>query len=287
MPGRKIPSQTLGSEKPGFLIRPLLQTIQRRTREDIPHRHKFQEIIYIRTGTGRHFIDDAVLELKAHSFYFINMNQVHGFEYGRDLDGFLIRFSEDFLPMSYGSADILRDYSNNITLIDELTLSIEDSQAYEVLMQLILDTWNTNSASRMQGVRHLLLALLSKLSDEILDHLNSQTLPDKDMDKQLFHRFNLLANKHFTSEHNLDFYAREMGISKRKLSRICQRFAGKTAKALIIDKLIAEINRHLKFTNLSLKEIAFSLSFEDPAYLSRLYSRRTGRTMTQYRKAHK
>jgi len=52
---------------------------------------------------------------------------------------------------------------------------------------------------------------------------------------------------------------------------------------IIKDRLILEAKRQLKFSNKTVKEIAFELGFDDPAYFSRLFSKGTGSSPAKYR----
>ena len=52
---------------------------------------------------------------------------------------------------------------------------------------------------------------------------------------------------------------------------------------IIKDRLVLEAKRKLKFSNKTVREIAFELGFEDPAYFSRLFSKNAGVSPAQYR----
>ncbi|MEJ2037048.1 MAG: helix-turn-helix domain-containing protein, partial [Maritimibacter sp.] len=51
---------------------------------------------------------------------------------------------------------------------------------------------------------------------------------------------------------------------------------GKTAGALIQDRLTLEAQRLLTYTNASAAMVASELGFQDPAYFARFFKRRTG-----------
>ncbi|HLZ87122.1 MAG TPA: AraC family transcriptional regulator, partial [Puia sp.] len=48
-------------------------------------------------------------------------------------------------------------------------------------------------------------------------------------------------------------------------------------------RLLVEAKRHLLHTELSVKEVADGLGFEDPAYFNRWFKRMTGNTPIGYR----
>jgi len=279
-----IPDQSLPKANHSILIRPVLKEINRRTLDDKAHRHLFQEIIYIKSGQGSHFIDDKTIQLRPRCFYLIGINQVHGFNYGEELDGVLIRFNEDFVPASNENASIFRDYVNTLLLKNELQLGNKEAKSFEMLLDVLLEEYSNESASRTLTLQNLLLALLNKITSHLLSNLDTENAKLKDRDKQIYNRFHILSNSHFNKEHQLSFYARRLGVSARRLSDICLKYSGKTAKSIIIDKIMSEIKRQLSYTALSNKEIAYRMGYEDPAYMARLFKKNTGLTMSQYRK---
>lgn len=280
-----IPDQSLPQANHSILIRPVLKQINKRTLNDKAHRHLFQEIIYIKSGHGSHFIDDKTIQLRPRCFYLIGVNQVHGFNYGEDLDGVLIRFNEDFVPVSSENASIFRDYVNTLLLKNELQLSKKEAKSFEMLLDLLLEEYSNESSARTLTLQNLLLALLNKITSLLLTNLDTENDSLKDRDRQIYNRFHILSSSHFNKEHQLSFYARRLGISARRLSDICLKFSGKTAKTIISDKIMSEIKRQLNYTALSHKEIAYRMGFEDPAYMARLFKKNTGKTMSQYRQS--
>lgn len=279
-----IPDQRLEKNYNSILVRPVLSQIDKTHRDDKVHRHLFQEIIYIKEGEGSHYIDDKLITLEAHSFYLIGMNQVHGFNYGKNLKGTLIRFNEDFLPIGNEYSNILRDYSNTIFLSNELAVSGTEAEQYETLLDMMLAEYQSGSARKFVSVQHLLLVLLNKITANLLEKLDREDKDPEDRERLLYNKFHLLSNQYFDRHHQLDYYIKTLGVSGRKLSSVCMKFSGKTAKSILIEKLISEIKRNLKYSGLSIKEIAYKLGFEDPAYMSRLFKNYTSVTMSNYRK---
>ena len=213
------------------------------------------------------------------------MNQVHGFNFGKELDGVLIRFEEDFLPVPHDKHDILRDYTNTIVLKNELQLNASEAKLFEKFLDLLLLEFESKSSRKQISLQSLLLALLNKLTSVILERLQQDPSQSEGRDRYYFNKFNILSTEYFTKEHSVSFYANKLGISTRRLSNICTRFRGKTAKSIITDKIISEMKRYLKFSSLSFKEIAYRLGFDDPAYMSRLFKKETMRTLTDYRRS--
>lgn len=58
---------------------------------------------------------------------------------------------------------------------------------------------------------------------------------------------------------------------------------GRTTKQLITDRRMLEAARLLRFTNMSVGEIAFRAGFSDHLYFSRAFKRATGEAPSAYR----
>jgi AraC-like DNA-binding protein len=62
---------------------------------------------------------------------------------------------------------------------------------------------------------------------------------------------------------------------------------GKTAKKLIQDRLTLEIKRLMSHSDLSNKEIAYEMNFNDPAYFSRYFKKHVGCSSAEFREKTK
>lgn len=94
--------------------------------------------------------------------------------------------------------------------------------------------------------------------------------------------FNLLFQK-ATEKHDVNYYAKALGVSHNYLTFCIKTMTNLTPKQAINKQLINEIKHLLENTNLSLKEIAWQLNFSDASYLSRFFSRYCGLSPANYR----
>ena len=82
-------------------------------------------------------------------------------------------------------------------------------------------------------------------------------------------------------------YARELAVSPGYLNTLCQRQWGRSAKALIADRLVLEARRLLLYSDEPAGRIASALGFKDPSYFSRFFRTRTGRSPRRFRAEHR
>lgn len=79
---------------------------------------------------------------------------------------------------------------------------------------------------------------------------------------------------------------RDFRISHSYLCRLFRRETGKSLMQHIIDIRISEACRLLCSTNLSVKEIAYSVGFNDDVHFIKSFKKHIGTSPTTYRKAH-
>lgn len=96
-------------------------------------------------------------------------------------------------------------------------------------------------------------------------------------------RFRELVNEHFTNETSVDFYADRLCITTGHLNRIVRQTLGQSTKGYIQSRRMEEARHLLRYTSLTVADIAERLSFETPTYFVRAFVRATGQTPLQFR----
>ena len=105
-----------------------------------------------------------------------------------------------------------------------------------------------------------------------------------DRDRELFLAFRTLVERQFLSDRSVAAYVAALKCSHARLNRACMRFAGLSAKGVILDRLADEARRQLAFTTVSATQVGYALGFAEPSYFVRFFRRHTGTTPGQFRK---
>lgn len=272
-------------DETAFIIRPVKRDIDPVILNEKPHRHRYHEILWIRSGSGKHTIDDELIHIQPFTFYWIKQGQIHNFHEGIDLEGYLVRFTNTFLPYDPHtslSTSLISQFKNSTSF----TLSGEDIDSAERILACIFEEYQRTPGvtGRLGVLQHLLMALLIMLERKSRSQSIS-ALDDSDSpDKNIYRKFLFLLEDEFRNQHQIGFYASALGVSNRKLSTITKQYAGLTAKQLILECLIRDAKRYLAFTQSTLAEISFHLGFEDTAYFCRIFKKQTGKTPQQYKR---
>lgn len=110
-------------------------------------------------------------------------------------------------------------------------------------------------------------------------------LPSDDLSKgNIVIAFRTLLEEHFTDRLKVADYARLLGVTPRTLLRACRTMTGRTAVAVIHDRLIVEATRLLRHSSRSISEISYSLGFEDVSYFSRFIKAHAGQCPVEFRR---
>lgn len=100
-------------------------------------------------------------------------------------------------------------------------------------------------------------------------------------------QFITLVEANFRSQANVEYYAEALGISRDRLTDICNAVLDRPPGALIRARLALEARLILENTTLSLDRIAGALGFGGSAQFNRFFAAQVGTPPGRYRKRHR
>ena len=246
----------------------------------LPHRHEYQEIIWVRAGSADHLLDGESVRVPAPSLLVIPLGRIHRFAPSPRLAGCVIRFRESFLP---DSSSIL---FNHFVGYSSIPVPPHAAGGMDALFAVIRGEVPAGDLHSSAALRHLLRALIAKIEALWLRLLELQ--PQDQTDSQrLWERFTRLVEEGFRVEHSAGHYARKLGVPLRRLNAVARLFAGATVAEAIDRRLILEAKRRLLYSAHSVGEIAFALGYEEHSYFTRVFRKRLGMTPIEFRAANR
>ncbi|MDO5443752.1 MAG: helix-turn-helix transcriptional regulator [Bacteroidia bacterium] len=100
----------------------------------------------------------------------------------------------------------------------------------------------------------------------------------------IFENFVKLVAQHHKTEHNVTFYADQLYLTPKYLSKLVKEVSGKSAPDWINSFIILEAKNLLKYSDISIKEIAYNMHFSTVPSFYKFFRKQTGMTPADYRK---
>jgi AraC family transcriptional regulator, transcriptional activator of pobA len=240
-----------------------------------PHRHAYHELIWVREGRGSHLIDGQRVEFGPCTLTLIAKGQVHQFESADDVRGVVVRFDDEWLA---GSRRWLFSGQGCTAL------SVPDGEAarFDALLDLLREEVERPAGPESAELRrHLLAAALLWAQRWREAQLEGGGATSADV--RLHRAFLETLERDFTTSHDAGHYAAELGVTTGTLSRVLTKLTGQTTKQLILERVLLEAARLLRFSDLSVKEIAARIGFSDQFAFSKAFKRRRGEAPLDFR----
>jgi AraC family transcriptional activator of pobA len=247
-----------------------------------PHRHDYHELIWTRTGSGRHLVDGEPAAVRPGTVTLIGRGQVHVFEEASALSGAVVRFGDELLhegPSARASPGWLLGGRGSRTVV----VPRADAPRLEAVIDtLAAEARRPPDACSIDLQRHFLSGLLLWL-ERWYDASRTQQRDADDADLQLYRRFLPVLERDFARHHEAGHYADVLRVPPAVLSRTLASVTGRGTKELVTDRVMLEAARLLRFSDLSVGEVAFRAGFADPLYFSRAFKRHYGEAPMTYR----
>lgn len=254
-----------------------------RTRfEREPHRHDYHELVWTRSGVATHLLDGALVPIGPGTVTVIGRGQVHLWREATDLSGTIVRFRDELLagaPSSAGAAGggaALRAHPQVVEVPAEEADGLEG-----LLGALGAEQAAPGDPASLVAAGHLLAVVLLWL--ERWARPAGARPPGAGEAARIQHRFTDVLERDFTRHHHVGHYADALALPATALSAALVRASGRTTKEQVVDRVMLEAARLLRFTDLSVGQVAFRVGFGDQAYFSRTFKRRHGVAPSAFR----
>lgn len=121
---------------------------------------------------------------------------------------------------------------------------------------------------------------LGKLSQTIKSGNSSQS----ERNAILFKQFMELLSSQKIKSRKTSFYASRLCVSQKHLSNACLKISGKTSFQWINESVAEDIKFQLKYSDVSIKELAFMLDFPNASFFCRFCKKHLGISPLRFRK---
>jgi len=267
-----------------------IEEVQSRSRlyhwEIEPHVHQgLYQVLWLREGKAEVWLDEQREAAQGPAAIVVPPGVVHGFHFAPETDGLVLTLSARFLVegdfQSVGDAFRTLFFAPGVLRFDTSAPAVARLDA--LLRELAAEFGSPGSAqSPVAG--WLARAVVWRLAQaRALGRGTEASHPHQ----ALFTRFLALVEEKFLAHWPLERYASRLGLSTARLNRLVRAQSGRSALELVHERLTREACRRLVYIAAPAASLASELGFEDPAYFSRFFKRRTGQSPHRWRQAHR
>lgn len=247
-----------------------------------PHlHHRLHQMIFVQRGHGVAFTDGVRAQYQPPALVVMPAGSVHGFEFEPGTTGHVISVSDDLLrEVQQREPGIASLFARPATLEfrDPALRATHLAQAVRMLAREFARS-GPGHVLALRGCLEVLLANVLRLTHALPQDRDSLS----DQRRLLVSRFSELVERRFRDNQSVPAYAASLRVSESRLRTACLAITGQSPVQMVHARLLLEAKRQLHYTNSPVSEIAYGLGFDDPAYFTRFFSRRTGMSPRAFR----
>lgn len=243
---------------------------------DYAHRDNYYIFGIVTEGRLTCDIDFKECNLRSGDIHFIRPGQVHRFVDSEGFCGWMLMAESSLVGSTYKY------------IFDEVSvkgipanISAAESEELKSLFQIIHER-NGKGIDNLV-LRNLVSAFVGLFAEKFQTVCGGTSESSR---RQL--EIVLLLNSQLETElansHSPSYYADKLHISPVYLNEVVKNISGLSAGNYIRNEIVLRAKRLLYHTDMTVKEIAFSLGFDDNAYFTRLFTKATGQSPAKFRR---
>ncbi len=244
-----------------------------------PHIHHFEELLIGMEGQLEHFIDFKESVFNAPYVSFVTRGKLHRVRpiiHDGKCSLWQIRFASDFLPET-----TFRLYSY---YHDHANIEMNDDSCFRrmtVLCEMMSGEMD-QAKPKLALVHDLLKALFTMIEGEHEKYaVQDERVPKTH--NTTFKNFLKILEDNFRRPEGVDFYADKLFMSSRNLNLICQSILHKSVSEIIETRKLIEAKNLLIYSEKPVSGIGFELGYNEKAYFTAVFKKKTGLTPTDFR----
>lgn len=217
---------------------------------------------------------------------FFKPGQLIRFTSDPNWDGYVIHFKTTFLSIPNDNSEALKRF----TILDpsrESFLIIQESDFNELaeIYEKMIYEYEKPLLSAISIIELYLQILFHKVND-IFERENQLNESFSTRKEQISFEFKKLVNEKLRETKTINDFADMLFITPKYLIEALKETIGASPKEYVDNRIIAETKTMLRYTNLSIYDIALAYKFRDQSHFSNFFRQQTSMTPLEYRKAY-
>lgn len=240
------------------------------------------KILYLRKGS-RLKIDFEEYICDEDAFFFFN--EEHSFEILNSSEAQMIFFHPDFYCVEIHDQELACDgilYSNVLSTPYIYLDAVQSRKLGGIIDEIGVeqgrnDNWNE------EKIRILIKYLIIESTRIWIKQWDDGNLNLSEQ-QEFTRKFSQLVDRNFTKIHKVAEYAAMLNVSTKTLNKRITTDCGTSPSCVIVNRIMLQAKRLLAYTEMSVKEIAYSLGYNDTSYFNRYFKIQTVITPLMFRK---
>lgn len=249
------------------------------------YRADYFGVLLVKEGFVRYTEGELQYVLRAGDILFTNNSRSFRIDYiSDDYAALYMFFSEEVLE-SVGLSFVSNDVS--ATLLNESQDIIRNEPDLFARMEFYMLELKRLNTPHLEAplIDGIMFHFFSLIVHEIVAFLSRTVLvmPKSPREEALSSEFFHLLKQFFRQQHDIQFYADQLFVSRKYLGRVVKKTMLRTPKEIISQMLVLESKLLLRTSKLSIQEIAYALGFTDQASFSKFFKKHTDFSPTFYK----
>ena len=254
------------------------ELLERKKDDELPYRQRvgFHILYLVTCGSGMHHVDFEPVEMKPGTVLHIHPGQVQRFQVDPPFEALMLLWRIEFdpedpeAPRWFPGSDAPTRWHLPPEALDEFVGWVEELRGLQHGFE--------GQPRQLALLRCLLQAILLRLALETPDTPNYDAqFPAAYVD------FRELLEERLYDRPTVAEVAESLGYSTRTLDRACQAVVGKTAKAVLDERVALELKRLLTHTRRPVTRIGLDFGFTEASNFSKFVRRHLGQLPTELR----
>lgn len=243
------------------------------------HNHDYEELIVAVEGKLEHFIDFKSTSFDAPMVSYVTKGKVHrvkpGIKNGK-CKMWVVRFKAEFIPdTTFQFYSYYHDHAN---------IKMQSGECFGRMVAVceMMDGEMQQPEPDYAVIRHLLSALFIMIESERKKQKPEEGSMQRTQNAT-FKNFLKILEENFHRPEGVEFYAGKLFMSSRNLNLICQNILHQSVSEIIEKRKMIEAKNLLINSDKPVSEIGFDLGYNEKAYFSNVFKKKSGQTPTEFR----
>ncbi|SDG18450.1 AraC family transcriptional regulator [Epilithonimonas hungarica] len=257
------------------------------------HKHNFFELIYVLDGSGIHNINSNRFAFSKGDVFLLTPDDEHTFEVNTPTKFCIVDFTKGFFVRNRRIDDTeagvgklykqLEYIFHNHHNIKGSVISSSDRSIFKALIGQLIKEKNKRQFFDEIIIQDIIFLLLHFIARNIQENIS--IFSKRENPKSRVHEITAYIQQHIYDNELLKVssIASHFGKSSDHLNRYFKDETGSTIKEYIIRYKLNLVKTRLKFSDLTISEIAGELNFTDESHLNKMFKGAFGKTARQYK----